>query len=253
MIVALIDSGLGLLPTSAWVRKLRPDVDLLLQLDPDGAPWGPKPEQWVVDRVVHAARTSLRSGAEVIVLPCNTASVTALEHVRAEVGPDIPVIGTVPAIKPAAAVCRSVAVWATAATTASRYQADLIAKFGGDADVIGVACHGLADAIDRGDLAAAHAAIASAAERTPRDAQGVVLGCTHYPLVIDAILAALPDGVRLFDSAQAVAAQTIRRMDALGRPSTGNGEVRVLIGGEPGELPVGAAAFESGRVLGARG
>ncbi|MEU7631618.1 aspartate/glutamate racemase family protein [Nocardia sp. NPDC049220] len=253
MIVALIDSGLGLLPTSAWVRKLRPDVDLLLQLDPDGAPWGPKPEQWVVDRVVDAARTSLRSGAEVIVLPCNTASVTALEHVRAEVGPDIPVIGTVPAIKPAAAVCRSVAVWATAATTASRYQADLIAKFGGDADVIGVACHGLADAIDRGDLVAAHAAIASAAERTPRDVQGVVLGCTHYPLVIDAILAALPDGVRLFDSAQAVAAQTIRRMDALGRPSTGNGEVRVLIGGKPGELPAGAAAFESGRVLGARG
>src|SRR5690606_31754879 len=101
VIVALIDSGFGLLPTAAWVRKLRPDVDLLLQLDPDGAPWGPKPEQWVVDRVVSAARTALESGAEVIVLPCNTASVTALDHVRADVGPDVPVVGTVPAIKPA--------------------------------------------------------------------------------------------------------------------------------------------------------
>ncbi|MGO4615705.1 glutamate racemase [Nocardia sp. 2YAB30] len=252
MIVALIDSGLGLLPTSAWLRKLRPDVDLLLQLDPEGAPWGPKPENWVVERVVDAARTSVRSGADVIVLPCNTASVTALEHVRVEVGSGVPVIGTVPAIKPAAAVCRSVAVWATAATTASRYQADLIAKFGGDANVVGVACHGLADAIDRGDLAAAHAAITSAAEQTPRDVQGVVLGCTHYPLVIDSIMAALPDGVRLFDSAQAVAAQTIRRMDALGRPSTGNGEVRVLNSGRPGELPASAAAFESGRILGAQ-
>ncbi|MEU4344786.1 aspartate/glutamate racemase family protein [Nocardia sp. NPDC023852] len=252
MIVALIDSGLGLLPTSAWLRKLRPDVDLLLQLDSEGAPWGPKPENWVVERVVDAARTSVRSGADVIVLPCNTASVTALEHVRAEVGPGVPVIGTVPAIKPAAAVCRSVAVWATAATTASRYQADLIAKFGGDANVVGVACHGLADAIDRGDLVAARAAITSAAERTPRDVQGVVLGCTHYPLVIDSIMAALPDGVRLFDSAQAVAAQTIRRMDSLGRPSTGNGEVQVLDSGRPGELPASAAAFESGRILGAQ-
>lgn len=251
MIVALIDSGLGLLPTAAWLRKLRPDVDLLLQLDPEGAPWGPKPERWTIDRVVGAARTSIASGAEVIVLPCNTASVTALEQVRAEVGPDVPVIGTVPAIKPAAAVCDSIAVWATAATTSSRYQADLIAKFAGDAKVTGVACHGLADAIDRGDLAAASDAIARAAEQTPGDVTGVVLGCTHYPLVTDAIVAALPVGVRLFDSAQAVAAQTLRRMDALGRPTTGNGVVRVLASGRPGALPASAAAYESGRLLGA--
>lgn len=253
MIVALIDSGLGLLPTAAWLRKLRPDVDLLLQLDPDGAPWGPKPEQWVTDRVVDAARSSVVLGAEVLVLPCNTASVTALDEVRAEVGPGIPVIGTVPAIKPAAAVCKSVAVWATAATTASRYQADLIARFGGDAKVTGIACHGLADSIDRGDLVAARDSIVRAAEQTPDDVEGVVLGCTHYPLVIDAIVAALPDGVRLFDSAQAVAAQTIRRMEALDRPTTGNGEVRVLNSGRPGELPTSAAAFESGRILGAQG
>ncbi|MEV6135088.1 aspartate/glutamate racemase family protein [Nocardia sp. NPDC051990] len=253
MIVALIDSGLGLLPTAAWLRKLRPDVDLLLQLDPDGAPWGPKPEQWVTDRVVDAARSSVRLGAEVLVLPCNTASVTALDEVRAEVGPGIPVIGTVPAIKPAAAVCKSVAVWATAATTASRYQADLITRFGGDAKVVGIACHGLADSIDRGDLVAAHDSIARAADQTPDDVEGVVLGCTHYPLVIDAIVAALPDGVRLFDSAQAVAAQTIRRMEALGRPTTGTGEVWVRNSGRPGELPTSAAAFESGRILGAQG
>ncbi|MFD3462911.1 glutamate racemase [Nocardia fluminea] len=251
MIVALIDSGLGLLPTASWLRKLRPDVDLLLLLDPDGAPWGPKPEPWVVDRVVGAARQAIEAGAEVIVLPCNTASVTALEHVRAEVGVSVPVIGTVPAIKPAAAQCNSVAVWATAATTASRYQADLIARFGGDAKVVGVACHGLADAIDRGDIAAIRESIADSAARTPADVEGVVLGCTHYPLVIDAIVAALPDGVRLFDSAQAVAAQTVRKMDELGRPTTGTGTVTVRTSGRPGELPSGAATFESGRLLGA--
>ncbi|MGY0501709.1 glutamate racemase [Nocardia sp. FBN12] len=252
MIVALIDSGLGLLPTASWLRKLRPDVDLLLLLDPDGAPWGPKPEQWVVERVVGAARQAIEAGAEVIVLPCNTASVTALDHVRAEVGDSVPVIGTVPAIKPAAAQCNSVAVWATAATTASRYQADLIARFGGDAKIVGVACHGLADAIDRGDIAAIRESIADSAARTPADVEGVVLGCTHYPLVVDAIVAALPDGVRLFDSAQAVAAQTVRKMDELGRPTTGTGTVAVHTSGRPGELPSGAATFESGRLLGAR-
>ncbi|MFI5780458.1 glutamate racemase [Nocardia sp. NPDC051570] len=251
MIVSLIDSGLGLLPTGAWLRALRPDLDLLLQTDPDGAPWGPKPEPWVVDRVLEAARRAMRMGAEVIVLPCNTASVTALEQVRAEVGPEVPVIGTVPAIKPAAAVCRTVAVWATAATTASRYQADLIARFGGDAHVVGVACHGLADAIDHGDLPAIGEAIQRAAEQTPDDIEGIVLGCTHYPLVMDSIIAALPDHVRLFDSAEAVAAQTLRRMDALGRPTAGSGAVTVLNSGRPGALPAGAAAFESGRILGA--
>ena len=184
-------------------------------------------------------------------LPCNTASVTALDHVRAEVGDSVPVIGTVPAIKPAAAQCNSVAVWATAATTASRYQADLIARFGGDAKVVGVACHGLADAIDRGDVKAIRESIADSAARTPADVEGVVLGCTHYPLVIDAIVAALPDGVRLFDSAQAVAAQTVRKMDELGRPTTGTGTVTVRTSGRPGELPSGAATFESGRLLGA--
>ncbi|TSD95065.1 glutamate racemase [Skermania sp. ID1734] len=249
MIVALIDSGLGLLPTAAWLRKLRPELDQLLMLDPDGAPWGPKPEAWVTERVVAAAEDAVRRGAEVVVLPCNTASVTSLAQVRERLEPDVPVIGTVPAIKPAAAVCRSVAIWATAATTASSYQADLIDRFGNGADVTAVACHGLADAIDAGDVAAARSAIADAVRRTPDDVEAVVLGCTHYPLVQDEIAAQLPVGVRLFDSAEAVAAQALRRVDELGREVTGNGSITVLLSGEPGELPAAAAAFDAGREL----
>ncbi|NMM84069.1 glutamate racemase [Rhodococcus sp. SRB_17] len=252
MIVALIDSGLGLLPTSAWLRRLRPELDLVLSLDPDGAPWGPKPAEWVIERVLGTVQRSLDRGAQVIVLPCNTASVTALDHVRELVGPGIPVIGTVPAIKPAAAACDSVAIWATAATTASRYQADLITEFANGSDVVGVACHGLADAIDRGDRAAALAAIASAAARTPDGVQGVVLGCTHYPLLRDEIVGALPAGVQLFDSAEAVARQTLRRIDALDADiPAGSGTVEVLVSGRPGSLPSSAEAFDAGRILGA--
>ncbi|UYP18061.1 aspartate/glutamate racemase family protein [Rhodococcus sp. Z13] len=249
MIVALIDSGLGLLPTSAWLRRLRPDLDLMLSTDPEGAPWGPKQPEWVVDRVVTTARRAVDRGADVVVLPCNTASVTALEHVRADLGESVPVVGTVPAIKPAAAVCDSVAIWATAATTASRYQANLIEQFANGSEVVGVACHGLADAIDAGDQVAAAEAIASAAARTPEDVEGVVLGCTHYPLVADTIATHLPSGVRLFDSAEAVARQTLRRIDALGRTSPGSGHVEVYVSGTRGELPAAAAAFEDGRLL----
>lgn len=253
MIVALIDSGFGLLPTSAWLRRLRPDLDLILSMDPAGAPWGPKAADWVTDRVVTTARRAVERGADVVVLPCNTASVIALDQVRAELGDGVPVVGTVPAIKPAAAVCRSVAIWATAATTASRYQADLVERFGNGSDVVGVACHGLADAIDRGDREAAAEAIAAAAARTPDDVEGIVLGCTHYPLVADTIAARLPAGVRLFDSAEAVARQTLRRIGELGVDEPlrtgGSGRVEVYLSGERGVLPAGAAAFAAGREL----
>ncbi|MCQ4119761.1 glutamate racemase [Rhodococcus tibetensis] len=258
MIVALIDSGLGMLPTALWLRTMRPELDLILALDPDGAPWGPKPERWVIDRVLDTAQRCVDRGAEVIVLPCNTASVTALEHVRELVGPGIPVIGTVPAIKPAAAACDSVAIWATAATTASKYQADLIERFGNDGSVVSIACHGLAEAIDRGEREAASAAIASAAARTPDGVGAVVLGCTHYPLVADEIAASLPAGVQLFDSAEAVAAQTIRRIDALGVPGDGeeardgrSGTVTVYLSGSHGSLPEAASTFPVGRLFAA--
>lgn len=245
MTVALIDSGLGLLPTSAWLRRLRPELDLLLSLDPEGAPWGPKPAPWVVDRVLAAADRAVERGAEVVVLPCNTASVTALDEVRAHLGEGIPVIGTVPAIKPAAAASRSVAIWATAATTASAYQADLIARFANGTDVVGVACHGLADAIDAGDADRIGAAIDAAVANTPADCDAVVLGCTHYPLVTAEIAARLPAGVTLFDSARAVATQTLRRVDGLGRDLGGTGAVSVLLSGRPGDLPPSARMYEA--------
>ncbi|QCB50454.1 glutamate racemase [Rhodococcus sp. PAMC28707] len=249
MMVGLIDSGLGLLPTAARLRELRPDLDLILLMDPDGAPWGPKPDGWVIDRVVNAADRAVSSGAEVIVLPCNTASVTALAHVRRHLGDAIPVIGTVPAIKPAAAASDRIAVWATAATTASAYQARLIEEFATGRSVTSVACHGLADSIDRGDAAAISAAIRIAVAATPADVDAVVLGCTHYPLVSNEITSLLPDNVRLFDSAEAVARQTLRRSDSTGRLSTGSSQLTVFLSDRRGELPVSALAHREGRLL----
>ncbi|OAK51083.1 glutamate racemase [Rhodococcus sp. Eu-32] len=249
MIVGLIDSGLGMLPTSAHLRTLRPELDLFLLMDPDGAPWGPKADEWVVDRVLGTADRAVASGAEVIVLPCNTASVTALTHLRAHLGTAVPVVGTVPAIKPAAAEHDRIAVWATAATTASAYQARLIEDFAPGRTVSAIACHGLADAIDRGDRDGISRAIDAAAAATPSDVEAVVLGCTHYPLVAAEIAAALPDGVTLFDSAEAVARQTLRRIDQLGRPASGSGAVTVSLSGRDGSLPASALAHHEGRLL----
>jgi glutamate racemase len=222
MRIALINSGLGLLAVGAALHRLRPDAELILASDPDGMPWGPRTPAGIRDRALLCARACAQYEPDVMVMACNTGSVHALEALRAEFEPGIAVIGTVPAIKPAAAAHAAVAIWATVATTESTYQRRLITEFGGSAEVTPVACPGLADAVDAGDEAAIAAAIASAAARTPGGCQAVVLGCTEYELVGDRIAAAVPGAVTL-GSAAAVAAQALRRAQPAGPASLSAG------------------------------
>ncbi len=133
MRIALINSGLGLLAPAAALHRMRPEADLILAPDPDGMPWGPRTPDDIAARALLCARATLAYEPDILIMACNTGSVHALDAMRAEFEPAIPVIGTVPAIKPAASAYRQVAIWATVATTASAYQRRLIAEFGGSA------------------------------------------------------------------------------------------------------------------------
>jgi glutamate racemase len=278
---ALLNSGLGLLAAASELHRLRPDADLVIAMDPDGMPWGPRKPEEIAERSLSIARAAATYGPDVIVMACNTGSVHALQALRAEFEPDIPVVGTVPAIKPAAAIASSVAIWATVATTASQYQRRLIEEFGGDATVTPVACPGLATAVDAGDNDAIVAAIADAACRTPQDCGAVVMGCTEYELAADQIGAAVPGAV-LFGSAAAVAAQALRRAlhagAAVGHACNGRaaapaadgwaaapaadgqattstngktGTLRILLSGRCADLPPAALQYRQGRELAA--
>jgi glutamate racemase len=289
MRIALINSGLGLLGAAAWLRRMRPDADLVLSMDPDGMPWGPRPPDDIARRSVACARAAAAYDPDVLVFACNTGSVHALHLLRAEFEPAIPVVGTVPAIKPAAATGGPVAIWATVATTGSAYQRGLIAEFAASVPVAEVACPGLADAIHAGDEAGLAAAVAAAASLTPGQTRGIVLGCTEYELAAEQIGAAVP-GADLFGSAEAVAAQALRRAagrnrerngapaghpDPAGQPGStsqpgsasqpvpasqpasaasgaASGNVHVLLSGRPGPLPPAALRYPEGRLL-ARG
>lgn len=249
--VALINSGLGLLGTAAALRRLRPDADLVLSMDPDGMPWGPRQPGDIARRSLDCARAASAYRPDVLVFACNTGSVHALDALREQFEPALPVVGTVPAIKPAAAGGLPVAIWATAATTGSPYQRGLIERFAAGVPVAEVACHGLADAIHAGDQVGLQAAVTAAAARTPPDTRAVVLGCTEYELAADAIAAALAEAgvpeVTLFGSAAAVAAQALRR--AGDQAGNGSGEVHVLLSGRPGQLPAAALRYPEGRLL----
>lgn len=245
-----MDSGIGLLPAAAALRALRPDVDLVLSQDPDGMPWGVRGPQGVTEHALAVARAAAEQKPDALVVACNTASVHALEAIRAELEPDIPVIGTVPAIKPAAAGGGPVAIWATPATTGSAYQRGLIRDFASGAEVAEIPCPGLADAVEYARLDEIASIVAVAAEQTPAGTRALVLGCTHYELLADEISAALAGtcpGITLFGSARAVIEQALRRARPL--RETGDGSLTVLRSGREEALPAAALAYPAGRSL----
>ncbi|MFE6868052.1 glutamate racemase [Kitasatospora sp. NPDC057692] len=245
MKIALMDSGIGLLAAAAALRALRPDVDLVLSSNPASMPWGPRTPEEVTELALGCARAAAAHRPDALIVACNTASVHALAALRAELEPALPVIGTVPAIKPAAALGGPVAIWATPATTGSAYQRGLIRDFAGTTAVTEVACPGLADAVEHGDDAAIGAAIAAAAARTPAGTAAVVLGCTHYELVADRIRAAVAPSalpsLTLHGSADPVAAQALRRV--LDPAREGTATLTVLHAGSEAALPAAALAY----------
>jgi len=262
--IALLDSGIGLLAAAAALRELRPDADLVLTSDPDGMPWGPRTAADVTAHALECARAALSHRPDALVVACNTASVHALETIRAELEPGIPVIGTVPAVKPAAAAGGPIAIWATPAPTGSAYQHALIRDFAGTAEVVEVPCRGMAEAVEHADEQAVAETVAAAVARTPAGTRALVLGCTHYELVADRIRAALdesrdrpgdlaadrsPGGVELYGSARAVAVQALRRVSPEASARPGSGTLVVLRSGRIEELPPAALGYREGRTL----
>lgn len=239
-----------MLSTAAALHAARPDADLYLSMDPDHMPWGPRTSVEVIDRALAGAQAAWEhaNGVDAVVVPCNTASVHGLARLRETFEPKVPVIGTVPAIKPAAASGKPIAVWSTAATTRSSYQRRLIETFATDVTVTPVACTGLAEAVESADPHAIDDAITHAAELTPSDVHAVVLGCTHYDLVAEQISDVLGEETVLHTAARAVAAQTLRRVR---NTPTGErpGRVTVLASGRPAHLPAAALAYPPGRFL----
>ncbi|MFJ9037377.1 glutamate racemase [Streptomyces sp. NPDC102406] len=254
MKIALMDSGIGLLAAAVSVRNLRPDADLVLSSDPDSMPWGPRTPEDVRQRALAACEAAAAHRPDALIIACNTASVHALPAVRARLEPAIPVIGTVPAIKPAAAGGGPIAIWATPATTGSPYQRGLIRDFAGGVEVTEVPCPGLADAVQWADEDGIDRAVAAAAALTPRDVRAVVLGCTHYELVAERIRAAVqrPGAAPLVlhSSAGAVAAQALRRIGERPPAEPGaQGTLTVILSGRTEPLPPAALTYAEGRSL----
>ncbi len=206
------DSGVGGLSVLAPTRKLLPNAAIVYAADSAGFPYGKRSEAELATRVpALLGRLVERFRPRLAVIACNTASTIALDHARAAL--DIPVVGTVPAIKPAAEMSNSrvIGVLGTEATVRQPYVDDLAARFAADCLVIR---HGSPELVELAEAKLRGTEVAVEAVRgaiTPMLAQPggermdvMVLACTHFPLLADEISAACP-GIAQVDGGTGIA------------------------------------------------
>jgi len=207
------DSGVGGLSVLAPARALLPGAPLVYAADSAGFPYGTRSESEIAARVpALLGRLAERYKPRLIVIACNTASTIALQHVRAAL--DVPIVGTVPAIKPAAEASRTrvIGVLGTQATVRQPYVDDLTARFAADCTVLR---HGSAELVElaeaklRGEKAdpARYRAVLDGlfAQAGGARIDVIVNACTHFPLVEAELAAAAPHPVRFVDGGPGIA------------------------------------------------
>jgi glutamate racemase len=206
------DSGVGGLSVLGPTRALLASAPIVYAADSAAYPYGTRSEAEIASRVpALLGRLVERFRPRLAVIACNTASTIALDHVRYAL--DLPVVGTVPAIKPAAEMSKSrvIGVLGTEATVRQPYVDDLAARFASDCTVVR---HGstelveLAEAKLAGDPVSVEEVKDAAQPLFDRDHGGaldvMVLACTHFRL-LDAELSAAFPGVALVDGAGGIA------------------------------------------------
>jgi glutamate racemase len=214
--ILVFDSGIGGLSVLRPIRALLPQAPFLYVADNAGYPYGLKSEAEIEARVpALLGRLAERFDPELIVIACNTASTIALDAVRAAL--DIPIVGTVPAIKPAAALSktRAIGVLGTEATVVQPYVDRLAAEYASDCTVVrhgSAALVELAEAKLRGEATRDrdYAAVLDAMLAQPGGdrVDTVVLACTHFPLVEEELARAAPRPLAFVDGKEGIARRT---------------------------------------------
>lgn len=217
--VLLFDSGVGGLTVLAELRKLLPDAPVVYAADNAGLPYGEKTEAQIAARVAGLlGRMTERFQPRLACIACNTASTIALGMVREVLA--IPIVGTVPAIKPAAAMTKTgvIGLLGTQATIRQSYVDRLEEHFAGGKTLLRLAAPELVEAGEaklRGDPvdsgAVRRAVEALRAMPGGGDIDTVVLACTHFPLVEPELAAHFGPGVHFVHGAEGIA----RRIAAL--------------------------------------
>ena len=222
--IGVFDSGVGGLSILAALQSRMPQATFVYAADNAHFPYGTKSRDEVIQLTVATVRAMLkRAELDIIVIACNTASTAALKYLRERF--PVEFVGVVPAVKPAAAETKTgcIGLLATPTTIAGDYTSDLIANHAASAQVVLVGSRRLVELAEL-KLRGIHVALDEVraeisplfnqqiADKQPADkvvskVDTVVLGCTHFPLLIEELKAASPWPVKWIDSGKAVASR----------------------------------------------
>lgn len=235
--ILLFDSGVGGLTVYDALREVLPHAPVIYAADLAGLPYGSKTEAQIAARVAGLlGRMAERYQPRLACIACNTASTIALGMVRDVL--EIPIVGTVPAIKPAATLTKTgtIGLVGTEATIRQAYVDDLEARFGNGTRLLRVAAPGLVAAaeaklrgqpVDPALIADVHARLSAMPGAAEIDT--LVLACTHFPLLADELAAAFGDSVTQVDGAQGIARRIVQLLD--GQSFAESGPNRFIVTG----------------------
>ena len=237
--IAVFDSGLGGLTVLRALRGQLPQEDYFYFADTRFLPYGDRPEAFLRERGVLIAEALARRGAKALVIACNTATAAAAEAIRAASA--LPIVALEPGVKPAAALSKTgvIGVLATTRTLQSERFQRLVGNHANHLQVVAQACPGLAEAIETEGPHSPQVSLLLDAFVAPLAAAGadvVVLGCTHYPWVAEAIARRMPAGVTLLDTGEPVARQLERLLSAGKLLGGGSGQLTVATSGAPARV-----------------
>lgn len=218
-VIGVFDSGVGGISVLREIQRTLPDERYEYYADSGHCPYGGKPREAIIERAVAITEFLLARGAKLIVVACNTATIAAVEHLRATY--PVPFVAMEPAVKPAVAATRSgvVGVLATGAALAGEKFHRLVAAHANGVRVITQPCPGWVEQVEAGDLTSARTL--ALVERDTQallaqNADVLVLGCTHYPFLRPLIQQVAGPQVQLLDTGAAVARQVRRVLEREG-------------------------------------
>ncbi len=210
MRIGFIDSGVGGLSILEAVRALVP-ADYFYMMDNKYLPYGTKSEVFIRQRLKQLTEHLLTHQVDLIVIACNTATTQAVDWLRQQF--DLPFVGVVPAIKPAALCCagEKMALLATPATVKGHYIQKLVADYAGKSQVQLVGSSELVMLAEQkvwagADVRAEVALVIKNSGLNEFAPKAIILGCTHFPFFSRGDpCGLLPDAPKLFDTADAIA------------------------------------------------
>ncbi|MFB0982974.1 MAG: glutamate racemase [Acinetobacter towneri] len=215
--IGIFDSGIGGLSVAMEIAEYLPNESIVYYADTAHVPYGPRDDQNIRELTAAAIEWLYRQGCKVAVVACNTASAFSLDYLRDHYGEDFPIIGLVPALKPAVlnSQTKTVAVLATPATFRGQLIKDVMQRFAIPAQVrvLNVTNLDLVPFVEQG-AQMSEACLSSLQQSlqpvVDQGADYLVLGCTHYPFLKPAIESIFGQKLTLIDSGIAVARQTSR-------------------------------------------